>query len=166
MTSFPLSVPSQGYHISGKEVEVRDSGSQHNQLCCCHDLQLIQNHVAPSQGPPARVLSCSPISDSSHNWLHLLTFPYFYHSNIPIAFLVCHSKSTQAWPHGMEQIISNFSLMCCNQGELPPSYILGGSHSHLPGSKRGHSYFTYPWNQLKVINMLNDHSRGYLQNCC
>ena len=31
--------------------------SRHHQLCHCHDLQLIQNHVAPSHGPPARVLS-------------------------------------------------------------------------------------------------------------
>ena len=42
--------------MSGKEVEVRDSGSWHHQLCGCHDLQLIRSHVAPSHGPPARVL--------------------------------------------------------------------------------------------------------------
>ena len=30
---------------------------QHHQLCRHHDLQLIQNHVAPSHGPPARILS-------------------------------------------------------------------------------------------------------------
>ena len=30
---------------------------RHHQLCCRHNLQLIQNHVAPSHGPPARVLS-------------------------------------------------------------------------------------------------------------
>ena len=29
-------LPSLGYCISGKEVEVRDSGSQHHQLCCRH----------------------------------------------------------------------------------------------------------------------------------
>ena len=52
-----LPLPSPGYRISGKEVEVRDSGSQHHQLCHRHDLQLIHNHVAPSHGPPARVLS-------------------------------------------------------------------------------------------------------------
>ena len=55
--SFPLPVPSPGYRVSGKEVEVRDSGSRHHQLCGCCDLQLIQSHVAPSHGPPARVLS-------------------------------------------------------------------------------------------------------------
>ena len=55
--SFPLPVPSPGYHISGKGVEVRDSGSRHHQLCGCCNLQLIQSHVAPSHGPPARVLS-------------------------------------------------------------------------------------------------------------
>ena len=54
--SFPLPVPSSGYRVSGKEVEVRDSGSPHRQLCGCCDLQLIQNHAAPSHGSPARVL--------------------------------------------------------------------------------------------------------------
>ena len=55
--SFPLPVPSPGYRVSGKVVEVRDSGSWHHQLCGCCNLQLIQSHVAPSHGPPARVLS-------------------------------------------------------------------------------------------------------------
>ena len=55
--SFPLPVPSPGYRVSGKEVEVCCSGSRHPQLCGCHNLQLIQSHVAPSHGPPARVLS-------------------------------------------------------------------------------------------------------------
>ena len=47
-------------------------------------------------------------------------------------------------PHGMEPILSKLSHRRCNQGELLPSYILGGSHSQLPGSKHGHSYLTYP----------------------
>ena len=55
MHSPPLSLcPVRG---TGKEVEVRDSGSRHHQLCGCCNLQLIQSHVAPSHGPPARVLS-------------------------------------------------------------------------------------------------------------
>ena len=66
------------------------------------------------------------------------------HPRILPALLGCHSKSGQVWPHGMEPIISKLSRRCCNQGELLPSYILGGSHSHLPGSKQGHSYLTYP----------------------
>ena len=70
------------------------------------------------------------------------------------------------WPHGMEPIISKLSHRHCNQGELPPSYILGGSDSHPPGSKHGHSYLTYLWNQLKIIDMLNDHARGSLHSCC
>ena len=49
-------MPSPGYSVSGKEVEVRGSGSRHHQLCGCCNLQLIQNHAAPSHGPPARVL--------------------------------------------------------------------------------------------------------------
>ena len=43
--SFPLPVPSPGYRVSGKEVEVCDSGSRHHQLCGCCNLQLIQSHV-------------------------------------------------------------------------------------------------------------------------
>ena len=58
--------------------------------------------------------------------------------------LGCHSKSGQVWPHGVEPIISKLSRRPCNQGELLPSPTLGGSHSHLPGSKQGHSYLTYP----------------------
>ena len=49
-------MPSPGYRVSGKEVEVHDSGSRHHQLCGCCNLQLIQSHAAPSHGPPARVL--------------------------------------------------------------------------------------------------------------
>ena len=88
------------------------------------------------------------------------------HSHILTALLGCHCKSGQVWPHGVEPVISKVSCRCRNQGKLLPSYIMVWSHSHLPGSKEGHSYLTYLWNQLKVIDMLNDHSRGYLQNCC
>ena len=49
-------MPSPGYRVSGKEVEVRGSGFWHHQLCGCCNLQLIQSHSAPSHGPPARVL--------------------------------------------------------------------------------------------------------------
>ena len=106
------------------------------------------------------VFLCSPISHSSYNQLHLPVFP------ILPALLGCHSKSGQVWPHGTEPIFSKLSHRLCNQGELLPSYILWGSHSQLPGSKHGHSYLTYLWNQLKVIDMLNDYARGYLHSCC
>ena len=66
------------------------------------------------------------------------------HSHILPALLGCHSKSGQVWPLGMEPIIFKLSRRCCNQGELPPSYVLGGSHFHPPSSKHGHSYLTYP----------------------
>ena len=88
------------------------------------------------------------------------------HSRILPALLGCHSKSGQVWPCGVEPIISKLLRRLCNQGELPPSYIMDLSHSYPPGSKHGHSYLTYLWNQLNVIDMLNDHSRGYLQDCC
>ena len=78
--------------------------------------------------------------------------PHFPQSATPVssptfffpAFLGCHSKSRQAWPCGMEPTIYKLSSRCKSQGELPPSYILDGSHSHLPGSKLGHSHLTYP----------------------
>ena len=71
------------------------------------------------------------------------------HPCILPALLGCHSKSGQVWPHGVEPIISKLSYRPCNQGELLPSPILGGSHSHPPGSKHGHSYLTYPLKQVK-----------------
>ena len=86
--------------------------------------------------------------------------PYFS------SFSGCHSKSGQVWPCGVEPIISKLLRRLCNHGDLPPSYIMGWRHSHPPASKQGHSCLTYLWNQLKVIDMLNDCSRGYLQNCC
>ena len=64
-------------------------------------------------------------------------------SHIFPTFLGCHGKSGQAWSCGVEPIILKLLCGCCNQGELPPSYIMGGSHSHPPGSKHGHSYSTY-----------------------
>ena len=66
------------------------------------------------------------------------------HPRILPALLGCHSKSGQAWPHGMEPIISKLSHRPCNQGELLPSPILGRIWSHPPGSKHGHSYLTHP----------------------
>ena len=68
-------LPSQGCCISGKEIEVHGSGSPWSfsviraladrpplvpstMSCVCWDLQFpIQTHMAPSPGPPARVLS-------------------------------------------------------------------------------------------------------------
>ena len=209
--SFPLPVPSPGYRVSGKEVEVRDSGSRYHQLCGCWNLQLIQSHVAPSHGPPARVLPplfflaksfllpkprgkkkhsktswsssfplrtswYSPLLLQNHmdlylstcfrtSWFSMAAAPRFksqspsssaapfltpptvsytcQHPRIRPALLGCHNKSRQVWPRGMEPIISKLSHRPCNQGELLPRPILGGSHSHLPGSKQGHSYLTY-----------------------
>ena len=66
------------------------------------------------------------------------TFSYTcQHPHILPALLGCHCKSGQVWPHGVEPIISKLSRSPCNPGELLPSPILGGSHSHLPGSKQG-----------------------------
>ena len=170
-------------------------------MCGCRNLQLIQSHVAPSRGPPARVLSplffqakslllpkprgkrehpkavwSSPFSakamwsapfsakamwsspgiaavpgfksqrqsSSAAPFLTPPTTSYTcQHPRILPAFVGCHIKSGQAWPYGMEPIFSKLSCRRCDQGELPPSYILGGSHSHPSGSKHGHSHLTY-----------------------
>ena len=81
--------------------------------------------AAPFQTPPTISYTCQ-------------------HPRILLALLGCHCKSGQVWSHGMEPIISKLSCRPCNQGELLPSPIMGGSHSHLPGSKQGHSYLTHP----------------------
>ena len=81
--------------------------------------------------------SASPFhapSTSGYTCQHSHTFP---------AFLGCHGKSGQAWAHGVEPIFSKLSCRGCNQRGLPPTYITGRSHWHLPVSKLGHSYFTY-----------------------
>ncbi|KAF6090830.1 hypothetical protein HJG60_012212 [Phyllostomus discolor] len=46
------------------------------------------------------------------------------------------------------------------RGTCPPVTSWWESYFHPPGSEHGYSYLTYPCNQLKVIDMLNDHTRG------
>ena len=46
------------------------------------------------------------------------------HSYVSLTFPGCHSKSQPAWPRGMEPVISKLSYRHCNQGELPPSYVM------------------------------------------
>ena len=58
------------------------------------------------------------------------------HFHIFLALLGCQSNSGQVRPCGEEPIISKLLRRHCNQGELPPSYILGWSYSHPPGSKQ------------------------------
>ena len=160
----------------------KSPGLRHHPLCRRSNLQLIQSHVAPSPGPPARILSplffqvkslLLPKSRGKREhpkvvWSspRMAAAPGFksqqqsssaaplpappticytcLHSRSLPALLGYHSKSGQVWPHGVEPIISKLSCRPCNQGELPPSYILGGSHFHPPGSKHSHSSLTYP----------------------
>ena len=94
--------------------------------------------------PASLCFSLNPGASSTTSFLTPPTVSYTcQHPRILPALLGCHSKSGHVWPHGMEPIISKLSRRPCNQGELPPSPTLGGSHSHLPGSKQGHSYLTY-----------------------
>ena len=72
------------------------------------------------------------------------------HSCILPALLGCHSKSGQVWPHGMEPIFSKLSCRHCHQGELLPSSILGGSHSHpSPWLKAWPQLFNIPMKPVK-----------------
>ena len=100
-------------------------------------------------GPPPS-MAAAPRFKSQHPSSFAAPFPTpptvsyaCQHPRILPAFLSCHSKSGQVWPHGVEPFISKLSSRPCNQGELLPRPILGGSHSHPPGSKQGHSYLTY-----------------------
>ena len=45
--SFLLLLPSRGYCISGKEVEVRDSGSRHHQQCRCQAVPALRKRLSP-----------------------------------------------------------------------------------------------------------------------
>ena len=106
-------MPSLGYRISGKEVEVRDSGSRHHQLCGCCNLQLIQSHVAPSHGPPARVLSplffpgkslllpkpCGKKKHSKTTWSSLFTLLKL-HDPLPYLPKPRGPPSSPSEPHG------------------------------------------------------------------
>ena len=155
--SFPLPVPSPGYRISGKEVEVRGSGSRHHQLCHHHGVPTLPKQCGslPLSAKAAwfslSSMAATPGFKSQCQSSSAAPFPTpptvsytCQHSCILPALLGCHSKSGQVWPHGMEPIFSKISCRRCNQGELLPSYILGGSHLHVPSSKHGHSYLTYP----------------------
>ena len=118
--SFPLPVPSPGYCVSGKEVEVRDSGSRHHQLCGCCNLQLIQSHTAPSHGPPARVLSPlffpakslllpKPSGKKKHSkttWSSLFSFRTSWFSSFPL-------RTTWSSPFPLRTSWSSYSLQNC-----------------------------------------------------
>ena len=143
---FLLPLPSPGYHISGKEVQVCDSGSWHHQLCHWHRVPTLPKPSGSLLGMAAvLVFKSQHQSSSAAPFPTPPTISYTcQHSHILPALLGCHSKSGQVWSHDMEPIFSKLSHRCCNQGELLPSYILGGNHSHPPGSKHSHSCLTYP----------------------
>ena len=104
---------------------------------------LPQNHVVlSSMAAMPRFKSQHPSSFAAP-FLTSPTVSYTcQHPRILPALLGCHSKSGQVWPQGMEPIFSKLSRRRCNQGDLLPSYILGGIHFHPPGSKHAHSYLT------------------------
>ena len=125
-------LPNLGYRIAGKEVEVRGS-SQAAWSQKRRPMAAVPGFKSQCQSPSAAPFPTPPTI--GHSCQHSRIFP---------ALPGCHSKSRQAWPHGVEPIISKLSCRHCNQGELPPSYMLGRSHSHPPGSKHGHRYLTHP----------------------
>ena len=106
-----------------------------------------QSHMVPTYYStkaawPSPGMAATPGFKSQHQSSSAAPFPTpptisytCQHSLILPVLLGSHSKSGQVWPHGVEPIITKLSSSCCNQGELLPSYILGGSHSHVPGSK-------------------------------
>ena len=124
--------------------------------------QGLHSAKAPWSSPPG--MAAAPVfksqrqsSSEPHFWLLQSVIP----ASIPVFFQLYWAAIVSLDRDGpMAWSQSSPSSHARNQGELPPSYILGGSHSHPPGSKLGHSHLTYLWNQLKVIDMLNDCARG------
>ena len=89
---------------------------------------LCPNRVFPKRG----CMAAEPEFKSQHQSSSASPFPTppttvhsCQHSHVFPALLGCHSKSGQVWPCGVEPIISKLLCRLCNQGELPPSYILG-----------------------------------------
>ena len=139
--------------------------SSRQSLSCC--LSCVAKRSTPKlHGPlqftlpklhdPLSCMAAAPGFQSQHQSSSAAPFPTTptisytcQHSHILPALLGCHSKSGQVWPHSMESIFSKLPRRCYNQGELPPSYILGGSHSHPPGSKHAHSYLTFSMKPVK-----------------
>ena len=63
-TVLPSPSAQSGYHISGKEVEVRDSGSWHHQLC--------HRHRVPTQPKPSGSLLSCPLLKTM--WFSFFSF--------------------------------------------------------------------------------------------
>ena len=113
--SFLPPLPSPGYRISEKEIEVHGSSlpktcGPKNTLHGCPTMKFKSlrrsSSASPFLTPPTIGHSCQ-------------------HSHIFPALLGCHSKSGQVWPCGVEPIISKLLRRLCNQGELPPRYSMG-----------------------------------------
>ena len=98
-----------------------------------------QSHMVPTYYStkaawPSPGMAATPGFKSQHQSSSAAPFPTpptisytCQHPRILSALLGCHSKSGQVWPQGMKPIFSKLSHRPCNPGELPPSYILGGS---------------------------------------
>ena len=98
-------------------------------LCpCCLIPKRCQSCVVPKRCCMAAV----PGFKSQHQSSSVQPFPTpptighsCQHSHIFPALLGCHCKFGQVWPCGVEPIISKLLRRLCNQGEWPPSYLMG-----------------------------------------
>ena len=120
-------LPSPGYRISGKEVEIRDSGSRHQQLCCSHGVPTLPKLRGSLLGMAATPgFKSQSQSSSAAPFLTPPTISYTcQHSRILPALLGCHSKSGQVWPHGVEPIFSKLSHRRCNHRRIASQLHLG-----------------------------------------
>ena len=96
-------------------------GSWHHQLCCHHDLLSFQNHVAPSHCHHQE--SFNPFSSQQG----LSCFLRHVAKGSTPKLTLAKAVWSPTTPKSCEPQPSFFSLSCrcCNQRELPPSYILG-----------------------------------------
>ena len=119
-TVLPSPSAPSGYRISGKEVEVRDSGSRHHQLCCCQGVPTLPK----LHGPPYAAMPGFKSQRQSSSAAPFPTPPTIsytcQHPRLLPALLGCHSKSVQVWPHGMEPIISKLSRRPVTRGSCFP----------------------------------------------
>ena len=169
--SFPH-LPSLGYHISGKEIEAHGSSSPWFLPAICAQLAGLPRFPAPPSAVLLGSPVLNPKPHGTFSWptskspvtlfFPCKVSPVFFQTakrELRIAATSCFPASQAAWqrdpqshvgaPFSCQSCVvlplsTKLSCRLCTQGELPPSYLLGGSHSYLPGSKHCHSYLTYP----------------------
>ena len=108
--------------LSGKEVEVRDSGSGHHQLCHRHGVPTLPKLRGPPFGlaaAPGFKSLCQSSSAAPFPTPPTISYTC-QHSHILPALLGCYSKSGQVWPPGKSQSSASFNAGTIPRGSCLP----------------------------------------------